>query len=536
MQGPSTKGARLLCASCALAIAAIPALLQAQAPAPGRAPSSTMASLAKTVIETNPDIEAQRQQVRITKARLATAEAGYFPTVEANGTVQRREIDVKNGGRGDSKYTSANGAIEARLRFYDGNRTYNSVQIATAEMAAAEAGLDATISDTLLDLLTSAADVHLQRKVLEYSQQQSDAIGEQLRATSRKLEFGEATRTDEELAKARLATAQAGVLAATEELNVNGYEFRTVSGQSATTLPALPALAPVPDSLASAQKIALENAPRLRAARLNAEAGKAGVQFAAGALFPQVDAVGGYEYLAGGVANLFTGKLPDDRSSLYGGVEVRVPIFVPRDHAEIGRARAVRDQRLSQTDIATRAAAEEVASYWTRWQSAKSTIVTATAAVAAIEQAAEGLKKEALGGNRTLTDVLDAQNELLTARVTLERANRNEFVARAGLLAAIGRLDGDAILEGRCCAAGAAGTVSRPGASALGRPAAGESIASGDASAKASATPVRPGQSTLGSAPVASAPAVPSSGGEAATPAASLGGRPSASALGRRVK
>ena len=536
MQGPSTRSARLLCASGALAIAAIPALLQAQAPAPGRAPSSTMASLARTVIETNPDIEAQRQQVRITKARLATAEAGYFPTVEATGTVQRREIDVKNGGRGDAKYTSANGAVEARLRFYDGNRTYNSVQIATAEMAAAEAGLDATISDTLLELLTAAADVHLQRKVLEYSQQQSDAIGEQLRATSRKLEFGEATRTDEELAKARFATAQAGVLAATEELNVNGYEFRTVSGQSATTLPALPALAPVPDSLASAQKIALENAPRLRAARLNAEAGKAGVQFAAGALFPQVDAVGGYEYLAGGVANLFTGKLPDDRSSLYGGLEVRVPIFVPRDHAEIGRARAVRDQRLSQTDIAARTVGEEVASYWTRWQSAKSTIVTATAAVAAIEQAAEGLKKEALGGNRTLTDVLDAQNELLTARVTLERANRNEFVARAGLLAAIGRLDANAILEGRCCTASAAAL--RPGASLLGRPAVavGETTARADAAAAIPAGSARPERSALVSAPAAASPAAGPAGGEASTSAASVGGRPSASALGRRSK
>lgn len=536
MQGPWTIGARLLCASGALAAAAIPAVLQAQAPATARAPSSTMSSLARTVIETNPDIETQRQQVRITKARLAAAEAGYFPTVEASGIVQRREIDVKNGGRGDSKYTSANGSIEARLRFYDGNRTYNSVQIATAEMAAAEAGLDATISDTLLDLLTSAANVHLYRKVLEYTQQQSEAIGEQLRATSRKLEFGEATRTDEELARARLATSQAGVLAATEDLNVNGYAFRTVSGQSATTLPALPALAPVPDSLAAAQKIALENAPRLRAARLNAEAGKAGVQFAAGALFPQVDAVGGYEYLAGGVANLFTGKLPDDRSSLYGGLEVRVPIFVPRDHAEIGRARALRDQRLSQTDTEARTVGEEVASNWTRWQSAKSTIVTATAAVAAIEQAAEGLKKEALGGNRTLTDVLDAQNELLTARVTLERANRNEFVARAGLLAAIGQLDGDAILEGRCCTASAAAL--RPGASLLGRPAvvASETVAGEDAAATIATAPARPVQSALGSAPAAAGSAGASTGGEVVMPAASLGGRPPASALGRRVK
>lgn len=544
MQGSWTYRARLLGASAVLAaVAAGASPVAAQVPtssatAATRAPSSTMTSLARNVVDTNPDIAAQRQQVRIAKARLTTAEAGYFPTIEASGSVQQREIDVKNGGRGDSKYTSGHGSVEARLRFYDGNRTYNAVRIATAELAAAEAGFDATVSDTLLDLLTTAANVHLNRKILEYSQQQSDAIGEQLRATSRRLEFAEATRTDEELARARLATSQAGVLAATEELNVGGYAFRAVSGQSATTLPALPALAPMPESLSDAQRIALENEPRLRAARLNAEAGQAGVKFAAGALLPQLDAVGGYEYLAGGVANLFTGKLPDDRSSLYGGVEVRVPIFLPRDHAEIGRARAVRDQRLSQTDIATRAATEQVASSWTRWQSAKSTIATATAAVAANELAAEGIKKEAVGGNRTLTDVLNAQNELLTARVTLERANRNEFVARAGLLAAIGRLDPDAILEGRCCAVG---NAARPAMSALGRPAvarAADVVAAPVADAPGAAP--RPAGSALGrpsAAPVAASDTGTGSGASGwSPPSAVAGSRPAASALGRRLK
>ena len=71
-----------------------------------------------------------------------------------------------------------------------------------AEVASAEAALQGLISDVLLDLLTSAADVHSERKIRQFSQQQSDAINEQLRATSRRLEFGEATKTDESLAKA----------------------------------------------------------------------------------------------------------------------------------------------------------------------------------------------------------------------------------------------------------------------------------------------------------------------------------------------
>jgi len=501
------------------AIGATPLLAQSASPA--AAPSSTMAALARQVVISSPDIAAQRHQVRVAAARLQAAEAGYLPTIEANGTVQRREIDIKNGSStNDARYTAGQAGIEARLRFYDGDRTYNSVRIAKAELEATAAGLDAITSDTLLELLTSAADVHLNRKILQYSQAQSEAIGEQLRATSRRLEFGEATRTDEELARARLATAQAGVLAATEELGVNGHRFRNVSGQSGTMVPALPPLAAVPASLAAAQKIAVDAAPRLRAARLNAQAGKSGVKFATGALLPQLDAVSGYDYLTGGATNTFTGKYPDDRSSLYYGLELRVPIFLPRDHAEVRRARAVRDQRLSQTDIALRTVAEDVATSWTRWQSAKSTIAAAETAVAATEEAAEGIKKEAIGGNRTLTDVLNAQNELLSARVTLERAHRNEFVARASLLAATGQLDSKAILDGRCCGAD---TSERPAMSALGRPTITDA---GKAVADPAASP-RPQMSSLGNSPQ-------SDTGDAAAPAGNSA-RPASSALGRKL-
>jgi len=518
-------GASGLAAGVAYPVASV----RAQSTAPLRAPASTMAALARNVVDFNPDIAAQRGQVQIAKARVEGAEAGYLPTIEANGSLQRREIDVKNGGRGDSKYTSATGAVEARVALYDGQRTYNAVKVAKAELAATEAGLDGVIADTLLELLTSAADVHLNRKILHYSEMQSAAIGEQLRATSRRLEFAEATRTDEELARARLATSQAGVLSATEELNVSGNRFRTVAGQSGTIVPPLPELAAIPGSLGEAQRIAAETAPRVRAARLNVQAGKAGVHYASGALAPHVDAVGGYEYVAGGVANLFTGALPDDRSSLYGGVELRVPIFQPRDYAELRRARAVRDQRLSQTDVALRTVAEDVASSWARWQSARSTIVTAASAVTATEQAVEGLKKEAVGGNRTLTEVLDAQNSLLSAQVTFERARRNEFVARAGLLAAIGRLDAAAVLDGRARASGA-DDVFRPAMSALGRPV----VASGGEAAFAvAAESARPQNSSLGRTPEAASPAATGSSSETAGPVNPA--RPIASLLGRKL-
>jgi outer membrane protein len=520
----SVKGYRAeLCR--AIGIAAIltmqasPAL--AQTAVPRIAPASTMAELVRIVIDTHPEIIAQREQVRVAKARLQGAEAGYLPTVEALGTVEKRENDIKSGGR-TTRLINGEATIETRVRVFDGNRTYNAIKVSEAEVAAAEATLDAIISDILLELLTSAADVHLNRKVMQFSEMQSDAINEQLRSVSRRLEFGESTKTDENLAKARLATSQAGILAATEELNVNGYRFRSVSGQSATMVPPLPPLAKMPGSLIEAQTVGDNTNPRLRAAELNAKAGKAGVFFATGALMPELDVVGGYEYITGGARNQFTRRLPDDRSSIYGGLELRVPVFQPRNFAELRRAKALRDQREALTDSAERIVGDDIGSNWTRWQSAKSTIVTAEAAVAAIEQATAGLKRESVEGNRTLTDVLNAETELLAARVTLERAIRNEFVARASLLAAMGGLNGESVMQG--AAVSRSSIVDRPGVSALGRPA---SPVANDGTV-VQAAPARPAVSPLGRSGI-----MPASEADKA-PASVPSDRPAVSTLGRK--
>ena len=415
------------------------AMLFAFAPA-AYADVTTMPELASIVVATNPQIDAQRAAVRALEARVSAARGGYLPTIEANALSQRRHLNLI-GNTGDSTFTAAEASVEARLRLFDGFRTSNAVDVSKAELSSGRAILDGTISDVLLNLLRSAADVHRDRLVRGYAQQQYDAIADQLRGTSRRLSFGEATKTDENQAIARLATSSTGVLSATEAVEQSAADFEAVTGRPAETVPPLPDLGPMPASLDEANAVAQAESPRMAAVKATAEAGQKGIAFARGALMPSVDVVAGYDYITGGIANLFTGRLPEDRSAIYCGVEVRVPIFQGgRDYADIRRAKALSDQRMSQVNQASREVIQEVTVAWSRWKSATAIIDAARTAVAANERAAEGVRKEAVGGARTMLDVLDAQNELLAARVALERALRNEFVARATVFATVGRL------------------------------------------------------------------------------------------------
>jgi outer membrane protein len=62
------------------------------------------------------------------------------------------------------------------------------------------------------------------------------------------------------------------------------------------------------------------------------------------------------------------------------------------------------------------------------------------AEVSSAEIALEGVEQEALVGARTVLDVLDAEQERLSAQVSLVRAKKGAFVASYSLLSSLGRL------------------------------------------------------------------------------------------------
>ncbi len=77
---------------------------------------------------------------------------------------------------------------------------------------------------------------------------------------------------------------------------------------------------------------------------------------------------------------------------------------------------------------------------WGQLEAAKAQIQATEAQVAAAEIALNGVREEARVGQRTTIDVLNAQQELVNARVALVTAQRDRVVASFTLLASVGRL------------------------------------------------------------------------------------------------
>ena len=104
------------------------------------------------------------------------------------------------------------------------------------------------------------------------------------------------------------------------------------------------------------------------------------------------------------------------------------------------RSKQIASQRAQELQNERRTAVANAIDAWQALETARASIVSFQAAVAANKIALEGVRLEAEVGARTVLDVLDAEQEYLNAQVSLVAAERDEVVAAYAVLAAIGQL------------------------------------------------------------------------------------------------
>jgi outer membrane protein len=117
---------------------------------------------------------------------------------------------------------------------------------------------------------------------------------------------------------------------------------------------------------------------------------------------------------------------------LYSGGEVE---------ARVRQAKHTHVQRLQEIEQARTEVQAQVVAAWSQLQAAKAAVESDAAAVEANRIALSGVREEERVGQRTVLDVLNAEQELLNAEVNLVTDRRNVVVASFTVLSAIGRLN-----------------------------------------------------------------------------------------------
>lgn len=411
----------------------------------GPANGEDLKAALSTAYQTNPTIRAERARLKAVEETKAQAWAGVLPQVSANGSYSKVDSDqtaLFTGAPEEyaTNYSPLTAAVQAEQPVFTGFRNFNAIKQAHARVRAGGAQLASVEQQVLRDVAGAYFDVQLNMAVFDLNKRNVTVLIRQQEMATARFDVGEITRTDVAQADARLAAARANLTNAQGALAISRAAYARLVGQMPGDLEPIETLPELPEDLETAQVIASELAPMLIAAREQSEVSRRQVKIARGALLPSVSLTAGYQY-----ADEASNFVQRQEEFSY-GVRASMPIFLGGlNYSRVREAKALHASDKSRIVEAERQVNENVVSAWESLVAAKAVITSSQSAVDANKLALEGVSREAMLGTRTTLDVLDAEQEMLNAEVTLARAKRDAQTAAYGLLASVGLLTPEAI-------------------------------------------------------------------------------------------
>jgi outer membrane protein len=412
--------------------------------------ADTLESALMQAYRNNPSLNSQRAGVRATDENVPQALAGYRPriTVTATGGEQTLSTTTKvtpSVGAGGAIYNTISGCnspfstgLTATQTLFNGFQTANRTRQAEAQVLAARATLRNTVQTVLLNAATAYMNLLRDTAILDLQRRNVEVLQEQLRQTRDRFNVGEVTRTDVAQSESRLASGRSQVLTAESNYNASVAAYRQVIGSNPGKLAAA---SPVdrfsPHSLSGAIAVGIATNPSVTAAEYNVDVAERQVKVAEGALYPTLSVQGNVQ--KNWLSQQSLNTIESYTASVFGTLSV--PIYQGGgEYSLVRQAKETLGQRRLDLDTTRDSIRQSVVQSWGQLEAAKANIDATEAQVQAAEIALNGVREEARVGQRTTLDVLNAQQELVNARVSLVTAQRDRVVASYTLLASVGRL------------------------------------------------------------------------------------------------
>ena len=407
--------------------------------------AETFSAALKKAYNNNPELNAEREILNISKQELNISKSSYLPTVTLSGSQSEEETD---------KLTNRDGS-DASITNVD--PTVKSVTITQtlidfgrgAEMEKSKIGIDLAKAKLLKkeqDILYKSIQAYTglvsANEKLKINRSNVNLLDRQVETDRIRLERGNISLSDVAQSESSLAGAQAKLIQAendflTSKLNyenvigkLNDAELLDKSSITATELP---------NDLNSAIEISKKNNPNLIIAQLEYEQSKKDTTSAKADLAPSATLS-------------FDRSQTDDFSATYDERDketlkatVTWPFFSGgKNIASLRKNQSLELQKNLLLENMITKNQTDVASAWSNYQSNKSLLNSVRAQVNAAEIANEGIVAEYnSGSDRTTLEVIQSNSLLLNAQISLADSERNYILSQFNLLKSVGLLNSD---------------------------------------------------------------------------------------------
>ena len=390
---------------------------------------------------TNPTLTAARAGQRATDESVPIQRARGLPGV--NATANYNDYIDPGTATTSSIGRSLTGGVTVSVPIYEGGLVRNGVRAADARVQAGQANLRDTELSLFSQVVGAYMDVIRDSAIVALNAKQVEVLRINLEATSDRFQVGDLTRTDVAQSQARFALAQGQFEQAEAQLIASKESYVRLVGTPPGTLEPPPPLPGFPATPDAAVAVAIDNNPGLLAAIRRREAARFDIGVAKAGRLPRLSVVGSEQYsnyLGSLRVTGFPGALPQTSRTTTVGLQATIPLFQGGGPgAQVRQAQALDAQATETVTLTERSVVAQTRSAYASWRASTEQIASYESSVAATALSLEGVRAENSVGNRSILDILNAEQETLNAQVNLVSARRNAYVAGFTLLAAMGK-------------------------------------------------------------------------------------------------
>jgi outer membrane protein len=438
-----------MCARSAV-VAVVAAVVAAFASFAGAARADTLPDVLVKVYQNNPQLNAQRAQLRVTDENVPQALSGYRPNISvglnAGYMALRNYLPPGSVDAGGNPISSQSAllwpwmiGITATQPLFNGFKTANSVRQAEFQVRAGREALRGMEQTLFVSAVSAYMNVVADQALIEAQQANVTFLRETSASTRRSRDAGQVTDTDVAQSEARLNRGLADLNAAEVTLAGDQATYRQIIGAWPGRLAtAEPADRLLPKSRDEAVAIGRREHPAVAGASYDVDAATSAIKVAESALYPSVNVQGTIS--RSHQTDTTLGTTGTDQAAVTGNATVPIydgglaPSQIRQAKEALSQSRLVLDQVRLQIETA-------VITAWAANEGAKTAIRAGEAEVRAATIALAGVRRERDAGQRTTLDVLNSQQDLVAARGRLISAQRDRVIASYSLAAALGRLD-----------------------------------------------------------------------------------------------
>ena len=410
----------------------------------------TLRQAVEAALKTHPRVLAAVAQRRAAEQDVSQARGGYFPTLDVNAATGRERTDSPDTRAlgGEANLDRRESGLLLSQKLFDGMATASEVERQNARLAVATSRLAETREDIGLRAIEAYLEVLKNRELVRLADENLKAHLDIRNKVRLRVEGGVAQKVDLQQAQGRIALANSALSARAGKLREVEANYLTVVGRLPGGDLADPAAAPsnaltsgavnntlLTQSVRQASETAMATNPTLSAANAEVAAAEASLRGAKAPYFPRLN----LEFSANRNENIAGTRGKVDNEALM--LVMRWNLF--RGGSDRAQERAFAERRYAAIDTAanTRRDVEErvaVALYAKATSEERLAYLRDHASLSV--EVLDSYKQQLDLGRRTLLDVLNAENELFTARSNLAAGRYDDLFNQYAVEAAKGTL------------------------------------------------------------------------------------------------